>query len=209
MLKKKYKNHLVAGLTGGIASGKSTIAAFFKELGAQVVDADGIARQVVLPGSPVLQAITMRFGAQILLPNGSLNRAKLGEIIFNDKQAQADLNAITHPAILAAMQKQTKELAQKGAKIIIWDVPLLFETGFNAYVNVSILADTREDLQLQRLMQRDGLSEAAAKKRIAAQMALHQKRELATIIIHNNESLAELKKKTSLVYRQLIKQIED
>lgn len=209
MLKKKDKKHIVIGLTGGIASGKSTASAFFKRMGCKIVDADAVAHKIVQPGMPALKAIANYFGSDILLPNGELNRPKLAALIFSDKNAQKALNQITHPLILAAMQAKTQNLVQNGAKIIIWDVPLLFETGFNNYTHASVLIDTNEELQLQRLMLRNGLSRDEALARVAAQMPLQQKRELATMTITNNGTIEELEKRANLVLDKLTKHIKD
>lgn len=199
-----YKNNLVAGLTGGIASGKSTVASLFRELGCVVIDADQAAREIVQPGKPALQAIVARFGQEFLQPGQGLDRQKLAALIFSDKCAKAALEAITHPLILAEMQRKTAAAAKAKSGVIIWDVPLLFETGFASHVDVSILVYTPPANQLERLMRRDGLNREAALSRINSQMPLQQKRELATIIINNSGTVEEVKEQVGLVYQQLI-----
>lgn len=209
MFKKMYKKNLVAGLTGGIASGKSTVAALFKALGCQIVDADVVARAIVQPGESAWREIVARFGSEILLPDQNLDRKKLAEIIFSDNAAKTILDNISHPTILAEMQRKTAELTKKSPGVIIWDVPLLFETDFVRYVDLSILVYTPVAMQLERLTARDGISRAAARKRLGAQMPLHEKRELATMIIDNSGNLSEVKEKVSLVYQQLLTYLKD
>lgn len=199
-----YKNNLVAGLTGGIASGKSTVASLFRELGCVTIDADQVAREIVQPGKPALEAIIAHFGREFLCPAQELDRQKLAALIFSDKAARTALESITHPLILAEMQRKTALAAKLQSGVIIWDVPLLFETGFALYVDVSILVYTPEKDQLERLMHRDGISREAALSRINSQMPLQQKRELATIIIDNSGTAEELKEQVGLVYQQLI-----
>lgn len=209
MYKKNNKNDVVVGLTGGIASGKSTVAALFRELSCNIIDADMTAREIVRPEKPAWREIVARFGKEILLPDKELDRKKLAEIIFSNNAAKAALEAITHPAILAEMQKKTIAVRKKTGNIIIWDVPLLFEAGFWQYVDISVLVYTPLEIQLERLLRRDGISRANALRRINSQMTLQQKRELATIIIDNSGTIEELKKQVTLVYRQLIKYIKD
>lgn len=209
MFKKNIKTYIVAGLTGGIAAGKSTVACFFRELGATVINADAVARHIVRPGQPALKEITALFGPQVLLPNGELNRPTLAEIIFGNAAAKAKLDALTHPIILAEMQQETAMLVQKKHSVIIWEVPLLFESGFYLTVDVSILVCTSAEVQLARLMVRDGLTATQANLRINSQMPLHQKKELATIMIDNGGDLAATKKVVGLVYNELLKQVKD
>lgn len=204
MYKKKNNSYVTAGLTGGIASGKSTVAEWFHELGCDIIDADQVARAIVRPGKPALREIAARFGKEILLPDQELDRKKLAEIIFSDNTAKTALDAITHPIILAEMQRKTAEIGKKTNGVIIWDVPLLFEAGFAQYVDVSVLVYTPVEIQLERLMRRDGISSADALKRIDSQMPLHQKQELATITINNSGTILEVKEQVSLVYQQLI-----
>lgn len=209
MYKKKNSNYVTAGLTGGIASGKSTVAGLFRELGCDIIDADQVARAIVRPGEPALREIAARFGKEILLPDQELDRKKLAEIIFSDKTAKTALDAITHPIILAEMQRKTVEKGKKTNGVIIWDVPLLFEAGFAQYVDASVLVYTPVEIQLERLMRRDGISRNDALKRINSQMPLHQKRELATIIINNSGTISEVKEQVSLVYQELLTYVKD
>ena len=162
----------VIGLTGGIASGKSTISNIFKEVGWPVIDADQTARQVVMPGSLGLAQIVSRFGSQVLQPDGTLDRAALGSMVFDDPQNLSDLDQIEHPLIMAAIDKQLAGLKKQGLPVVVLDVPLLFETGMDQECDLTVLAVVDCKTQLERLMKRDHCSKAAALKRINAQMPL-------------------------------------
>lgn len=176
--------HLI-GLTGGIATGKSTVAAFLMDLGATVIDADALAREVVEPGQPALQAIVERFDTGVLLEDGSLDRAKLGAIIFADENARRDLERITHPRVRELMMRRIGEAIAADAELIVSEVPLLFETrSVEMYEGVMVVYAPVE-VQLARVMRRDGIDEHAARQRLAAQMPIDEKRERATWVIDN------------------------
>lgn len=181
----------VIGLTGGIASGKSTISNIFKEVGWPVIDADQTARQVVMPGSLGLAQIVSRFGSQVLQPDGTLDRATLGSMVFDDPQNLSDLDQIEHPLIMAAIDKQLAGFKKQGLPVVVLDVPLLFETGMDQECDLTVLAVVDRKTQLERLMKRDHCSKAAALKRINAQMPLEEKMRRADVTIDNNGSLAQ------------------
>lgn len=181
----------VIGLTGGIASGKSTISNIFKEVGWPVIDADQTARQVVMPGSLGLAQIVSRFGSQVLQPDGTLDRATLGSMAFDDPQNLSDLDQIEHPLIMAAIDKQLAGFKKQGLPVVVLDVPLLFETGMDQECDLTVLAVVDRKTQLERLMKRDHCSKAAALKRINAQMPLEEKMRRADVTIDNNGSLAQ------------------
>lgn len=181
----------VIGLTGGIASGKSTISNIFKEVGWPVIDADQVARQVVMPGSLGLAQIASRFGSQVLQPDGTLDRATLGRMVFDDPQNLSDLDQIEHPLIMAAIDKQLAGFKKQGLPVVVLDVPLLFETGMDQECDLTVLAVVDRKTQLERLMKRDHCSKAAALKRINAQMSLEEKMRRADVTIDNNGSLAQ------------------
>lgn len=181
----------VIGLTGGIASGKSTISNIFKEVGWPVIDADQTARQVVMPGSLGLAQIVSRFGSQVLQPDGTLDRATLGSMVFDDPQNLSDLDQIEHPLIMAAIDKQLAGFKKQGLPVVVLDVPLLFETGMDQECDLTVLAVVDRKTQLERLMKRDHCSKAAALKRINAQMSLEEKMRRADVTIDNNGSLAQ------------------
>ncbi|KAG6796703.1 dephospho-CoA kinase [Apis cerana] len=180
---------LVSGLTGGIATGKSSVAAVFQEFGIPVIDADQIARKVVEPGKPAWHKIRKEFGLEIFLDTDELDRAKLGDLIFNDIEKRKKLNAITHPYIYKKIYWQAFKYFLQGHQFILMELPLLFETGHMLnYLHKIIVVTCEEDLQLQRLMERTGFTEAKAKLRIAAQMSLEKKAEMANFVIENSGS---------------------
>ncbi|XP_062893834.1 dephospho-CoA kinase domain-containing protein isoform X1 [Mobula hypostoma] len=177
----------LVGLTGGIASGKSTVAALFHELGCPVIDSDQIARQVVELDSPVYWAIVRSFGEEILLEDRTINREKLGSIIFSNRQKRLLLNSITHPAIHKALLKQVFIYFIQGYRYVILDVPLLFETNKMAkFMKHTIVVYCDPQAQLTRLMKRNNLIQAEAERRISVQMPLEQKCKLATHVIDNS-----------------------
>ena len=154
------------GLTGGIGSGKSTVAARFSELGATLIDADAIAREVLAPGTPGLAQVAARFGAELVGPDGTLDRAALGRLVFADPQALADLNAITHPRI---GQRTAELMAAAGPEaVVVYDVPLLVENGLAAGFDAVVVVEAPLELRLQRLARR-GVDRATAESRIAQQ----------------------------------------
>jgi len=182
----------VFGITGGIATGKSRVAALLRARGVPIVDADELAREVVAPGGPALAEIAEAFGAEVLAPDGSLDRKRLGERVFSDESARKRLNAITHPRVRALSQARFAELAQRGVTLAGYDVPLLFEAGLDAVLRPIVVVATSEATQLARLMARDGSSEAEAKARIAAQLPLAEKRRRADHVLENDGTRAEL-----------------
>lgn len=184
------------GLTGGIASGKSTVCRWLVDAGIPVVDSDQVSREVVQPGSEGLAEIAQTFGAELIRADGSLDREALGRRIFPDAEARQKLNAILHPRIQALSAEKTLAFAQSGAPFVVLDIPLLFEVrdpkSFDAVIVVYVDADT----QLQRLMARNSLSEAEARSRIASQMPLEEKRTRADKVIDNRGSLDETRAQT-------------
>uniref|UniRef100_A0A8D0GTS9 Dephospho-CoA kinase domain-containing protein n=1 Tax=Sphenodon punctatus TaxID=8508 RepID=A0A8D0GTS9_SPHPU len=177
----------LVGLTGGIASGKSTVVAVFRELGCAVIDADVIARQVVRPRFSAYQRIVHYFGPEILLESGEINREALGGIIFSQPEKRQLLNSITHPEIQKEMLKQIAKYFVLGYRYVILDIPLLFETNtLTKFMKHTILVYCDPQTQLFRLMQRNGLSQAEAEARIAAQLPLDEKRKLADHVIDNS-----------------------
>ncbi|OME77918.1 dephospho-CoA kinase [Paenibacillus sp. FSL A5-0031] len=186
---------MIIGLTGGIASGKSTIANMLVERGALLVDADQVAREVVLPGEPALEAIASTFGQAVLETDGSLNRKALGEIVFRDKQSLAKLESITHPAIRARMQQTIHTYAEHyPERLVVADVPLLYETKQENLYEGILVVYVPAELQKKRLMERNQLPEEEASRRIALQMDIEQKRLKADWVIDNSGSLEETKR---------------
>ncbi|MGM9926669.1 MAG: dephospho-CoA kinase [Bacillus sp. (in: firmicutes)] len=183
----------VIGITGGIASGKSTVSKIIEQLGYTVVDADIAARIVVEPGQEAYKGVVASFGEEILNEDQTLNREKLGSIIFNDEKKRLQLNAIMHPAIRNYMDEEKNAAFARGEKVVFMDIPLLFESKLTQTVDLSILVYVDADVQLRRLMERNGLSQEDALARIRSQMPLSEKRELADAIIENNETVEKTK----------------
>lgn len=192
------------GLTGGIASGKSTVARLLERLGAAVVDADLLAREVVEPGEEALRAIAARFGAEVLNSDGTLNRAKLGEIIFADPSARRDLEGITHPAIRRKADERLERLKAAGVETAFYMAPLLFEAGIASRFPEVWVVYVAPETQLERLMARDGLERAAALARIASQMPMEQKRALGQVVVDNSGSKEELEAQVARLWREEI-----
>lgn len=176
------------GLTGGIASGKSTVTQMFRDEGLPVIDADVLAREVVEPGQPALQEIGARFPG-VVRADGTLDRKALGERIFKDAAERAALAAITHPRIRALAKARTDELAAKGAKVALYDAPLLLENNLQVGMNGVIVVWCDEATQLRRLMERDGITLEQARARVASQMSLDEKKRKATWLIDNGGAL--------------------
>lgn len=180
------------GLTGGIACGKSTVSDMLVQRGAMLVDADRIAREVVEPGSPVLMQIVERFGPEILNPDGTLYRKKLGEVVFGNPQALKDLENIMHPSIRALIRQRMHEYEQQHPdKLVVVDIPLLYESGLQSMFEAVMVVYIPRNLQLQRLMNRDKLTEEQAEARLKAQMDIEQKKALADIVIDNQGTLTD------------------
>ncbi|WP_027087955.1 dephospho-CoA kinase [Cohnella panacarvi] len=179
------------GLTGGIATGKSTVANLLAERGAYVIDLDLIAREVVEPGQPALARVAERFGQAVLREDGTLDRKKLGSIVFADEAQRRALEEILHPAIRAVM-KERMDMRERSHpdQLVVVDVPLLFESKLESYFEQIMLVYVPREEQLKRLMNRDGLSEEDAERRLAAQMSIEDKKALADIVIDNSSDLA-------------------
>jgi dephospho-CoA kinase len=180
----------VIGLTGGIASGKSTVAQLLGNKGAWIVDADQLAREVVSLNSPALAEIVQTFGEGMIASDGSLDRAQLGRLVFADAVARERLNAIVHPRVLELSREEIRKAAEAGADLIVYDVPLLFETSRSEEFDGTLVVWVDPLTQLLRVRERSDLDEDQARARIASQMPLSRKRELATWVIDNSGSPA-------------------
>jgi dephospho-CoA kinase len=176
----------VFGLTGGIGSGKSTAAALFRERGVPVVDADELAREAVAVGSAGLAEVVSAFGPQIRAADGNLDRKQLGALVFADPEARKRLNAITHPIVRRLSQERFATLDSQGVTLAGYDVPLLFEVGLDAVLRPIVVVVAREATQLERILARDGISEEAARERMAAQLPLAEKQKRADYVLYNN-----------------------
>lgn len=190
----------VLGLTGGIGSGKSMVAQLFAQLGAVVIDADQLAREVVEPGQPALEEIAATFGLDVLLPDGRLDRPKLAGIIFADPAERAKLDAITHPRIRARIDEEIKA-RRSGPGVLIADIPLLYENERTKTVEKVIVVWVDPQTQLRRIRHRDGLSADAARQRIAAQMPLDAKRARADHVIDNSRSREDTRRQVQAIYQ--------
>lgn len=183
---------LLVGLTGGIASGKSTVGRSLKDKGFTIVDADDIARLVVQPGWPALEKIRKAFGDTVILPSGELNREALGAIIFNDSSKRSQLNSIVHPEIYKEVFRQVLRCFWRREHIVFLDMPLLYETGkVLPYITCVVVVSCTSDQQLSRLMERNNLTEADARARISSQMSLEEKCRRANFVIDNSEGEEE------------------
>jgi dephospho-CoA kinase len=201
---------LIAGLTGGIASGKSTVSAYFADAGAHIVDADTIARDVVKRGMPAYDEIISNFGKAILMPDGGIDRKRLGLIIFNAPDKKARLNAIVHPHVFKRINAEIATIAnQYPQAVIILDVPLLFETGMDRDMAEVIVVFVPESIQLKRLIERDGIDRQAAMARIRSQMPIGEKRKRATIVIDNSGSHSASRRQARDVYKRLKRMATD
>jgi len=195
---------VVAGLTGGIATGKSTVAAIFEEAGARLIDADRIAREAVRKGSPAHRDIVAHFGMDVLLGDGEIDRKRLAAIIFNNPAAQRALEHIVHPQVKQEVDRRVALIRRQAPDaLIILDIPLLFEAGMQRGLDAVIVVYAPEHLQLARLMARDGLTEPEALARIRAQMPIESKRALATRVIDNAGSREQTRQQALEIYRQL------
>jgi len=196
---------IVIGLTGGIASGKSTALKVMKKMGAITIDADVLARRAVAPGTPALKKIKGRFG-NVLFKNGRLDRKKLGSIVFHDKKTLADLNAIVHPEVFALEKKLIAEhSAKKKPVIIVVDAPVMIESGSHIGKHALVVMDTSVENQLKRLRAQRGLTRPQAIARINAQMPLEQKLKHADYVINNNGTLAELRRNAAEIFAAIVK----
>jgi len=194
---------LVVGLTGGIATGKSTVSALLKSHAIPIIDADILARQVVEPGTKAYSQIVSYFGDDIRHPDGTLDRPKLGSLVFNDAEKRKKLNSIVHPAVRQGMVWQVVRCWLKGEKICVLDVPLLIEAGLWKWVGRIVVVSCSEELQLSRLMSRDNFDEEAAKSRVSSQMPISEKTCYADHIIDNTGSKDELFTQVDALVRKL------
>jgi dephospho-CoA kinase len=189
------------GLTGGIASGKSTAAKFFGALGVPILDSDQIARDVVEPGQPPLERLVERFGPGILTPDGHLDRPALREIVFSDPRARADLEALTHPAIGAAMEAQS---AAAGGPYQILVIPLLVEKNLAAHVDRVLVVDCDEALQVRRLHQRDGSTPEQVEAILRAQAPRAARLKAADDVIHNDAGMGAVRTQVAALHARYL-----
>lgn len=195
---------MIVGLTGGVATGKSLISGELGRLGAHVVDADLIAREVIAKGSPAYNEIVEAFGAAVLKEDGSIDRKRLADAIFSDEDKRLKLNRITHPRIIRRMWEEVERIRRRDPEaLIVLDAPLLIEAGLHKDVEKVIVVYSDEDKQITRLMRKEGLDISGAKRRVLSQMPLKEKMGLADYLIENNGTVEDALKEALSLYAAL------
>jgi dephospho-CoA kinase len=200
----------ILGLTGGIGTGKSSVTRILSELGATTIDADAIVHELQAPGQPMLAALAHAFGNSILTADGALDRKALGAIVFRDEQARAQLGEIVHAPVIGEMMRRAKAAVERGDPLVVLDIPLLFEgrvsgrgSGALMHFDVTVCVWVSEELQLARTMARDQCDEGEARRRMAAQLPIDQKRELADYVIDNSGTPEETRAQVVALVQQL------
>ena len=194
----------LVGLTGGIATGKSTAARRFARAGFAVIDADQVARDVVRPGTPALSEIAAAFGPEVIRPDGSLDRERLGRIVFADPGARARLNAIVHPRVYQEVERRFAEAFRRHpGGVVVYDVPLLFETGSEDRFDLVVVVYAPRRVQEARLVARDGLAPAEARRRIGSQLDIGEKRRRAHVVLENTRTPADLERQVDALVERI------
>lgn len=193
---------MIIGLTGSIASGKSTVSKMLEDLGYPIIDADLVARKVVEPGSETLKEIEALFGSEVIREDGTMNREKVGAYIFSDPVKRKQMNDIIHPAIRTEMLRQRSAFMAEGHQTIVMDIPLLFESKLQHFVDKILVVSVTEDNQLSRLMERNGLNEKDARARIGSQLPMSVKEEGADAVIYNNGTIEETAQQLTRILKQ-------
>jgi dephospho-CoA kinase len=195
---------LIAGVTGGIASGKSTVSKMLEALGAPIIDYDVIAREIVEPGEPAWKDIVGYFGVQVLGADRKIDRKKLSHIVFQDEEKRKKLEGFTHPRIIEVAAEQTDKIAEKNPNAVIQAViPLLFEVKLQYLVHKVLLVYIPREVQIERLMKRDGISREAAENILKAQLPIDEKLGYADFVIHNEETLEETRRQVEQVWEEI------
>ncbi|MCJ8341298.1 MAG: dephospho-CoA kinase [Cetobacterium sp.] len=194
---------MIVGLTGGICSGKSTVSNIFRELNLEIYDGDIIAKEI-MKKKDTLDEIKEKLGKDIFTYEGELNRIKLKELVFGNKEKLNILNGIVHPKVKEEYKKIRNKIPK--SKVVIFDVPLLFETNLDVYCDITLVVDVKEDIQIKRIVDRDGITSEMGEKIISNQMKREEKLRKADYIIENNGTLCELKEKTLRFYEKLKKE---
>jgi dephospho-CoA kinase len=197
---------LLVGLTGGVATGKSTVARMFQQCGAVLIDADALAREVVQPGKPAWRDIVGRYGGAVLRPDRTVNRHALAEVVFGHPRELVALNAIVHPRVAREQARLTREIARKDPEaVVVYDVPLLFEAGVDARVDRIIVVTADRPTQIKRLQQRNNLTRAEALRRIRSQLPLSEKSLRADEVLDGTLARAHLQRLVKRVYAELVR----
>ena len=203
------RKFLLVGLTGGIATGKSMVSALLRQLGCEIIDADLLAREVVEPGRPAWTTIVAEFGQDVLTGDGTLDRKKLGAIVFADPERRRRLEAITHPAIRERFQARLDELAEKGfTGIVIFDAAVMIESGNYKNMDRLVVVVTDEPTQMSRLRGRDGTDDAEGRRKIASQMPLSEKAKLADYVIDNSGDRHATAEQVRRVFAALMSELD-
>jgi dephospho-CoA kinase len=201
---QKKNNSLLLGVTGGIATGKTTVVRMLEDLGAPVIDFDLLAREVVEPGKPALKDIVGYFGEEILLKDGSLDREKLSGVVFQDIEKRKILESFTHPRIYEASDRQVKKIVEKDPNAVIQlDIPLLIEQNLQHMVHKVLVVYIPQEKQIERLIERDGISREGAVDRLRAQLPIDEKLDWADFVINNEKTLEETKKQVEDLWKAL------
>ncbi|SFS71876.1 dephospho-CoA kinase [Marininema halotolerans] len=193
------------GLTGGIATGKSTVAKMIASRGGHIIDADQVAREVVEPGTEGSRRVRERFGNHLFTSSGELDRLALRKVIFHDERARKDLNQLLHPLILHRMKSMRDKIESKPGRMAVLDIPLLIEEGLASLVDQVIVVVVPESLQLQRLVAREGISEEQALKMIQAQMPIEEKKKFADVIIDNSGTMADTERQVDVLWETWVR----
>lgn len=191
------------GLTGNIASGKSTVAAVWRRLGAAVVDADVLARAAIEPGTPGLRRVVETFGKEVLAPDGSLDRARMRRLVFDDERARRQLESIIHPEVSRLRALAEADAAGAGASVVVHDIPLLYETGLAAEFDAVVVVDAPEAERIRRLVELRDLPPAEAVAMVRAQLPAQQKIDQADLVLHNDDTIEELERKAAEAWHEL------
>lgn len=201
----------VIGLSGGIGTGKSTVARMLAELGAVVIDADAIVHELQAPGTPMLAEIAAAFGAEMIRPDGSLDRARLGDLVFRDPEARLRLGRIVHPGVGAEMLRRLAAAREAGAPLVVLDIPLLFEgrkagsgSAAQLAMDATVLVYARESQQIDRQVTRDDCDREEALRRVRSQMPIEEKRALADFVIDNSGSLSDTERQVRELYERMV-----
>jgi len=198
---------IIIGLTGGVGTGKSTVADIFKQLGAVVMDADGIAHELMRKGTPVWRAVRRAFGAGISSPTGQIDRKRLGALVFNDPRKLARLCQIVHPAVRRRFRELTRAIGRtKRGATVVWDIPLLIEAGPIYKVDALVVVSAPFQVAARRLRDRSGWSSTEVKKRQSFQMPLKKKERLADFVVYNNGSLTATRRQVVHIWNQIHKE---
>lgn len=194
---------ITIGLTGGIATGKSTVGKLLRQKGIEVISSDELAHRAMMPGEPGYYKIVTEFGREILLSGGEINRQLLGEIVFKDDTARKRLEQIVHPTVINGIRQELEHCSKQEIKLAVVEVPLLFEVGLTELFDYIWVVSSTFERQLQRILERDELTEAQARERIAAQMPLKEKEKKADVVIENNNGLDSLEEQVSILLKTL------